>query len=241
MGAEEERELRASLRDAARAHRPDRERMRARVAHGMTAQAQAQAQVQAQARGRRAPGRPGAPWLRVAGATVAVAAVLAAGGYGVAAAVREDEPRQRTVATRPAPDRTETAELLWADGSIDPGSSSYWSQSNITVKARAPLTALTVEVRLDGRDAPEATGSWRTLPADAFAVTVRATPDGGLLYRWTLKPGRTVPAGEHVFAAQYDHTEGGRDAHGDRYLVRAEARSGGGSGDQRDVWRGDFG
>ncbi|UNO44419.1 hypothetical protein [Streptomyces sp. MST-110588] len=37
---------------------------------------------------------------------------------------------------------------------------------------------------------------------------------GILRYRWTLKPGRSLPEGQHVFAAQYDHAEGARDARG---------------------------
>ncbi|MDI3417700.1 hypothetical protein [Streptomyces luteolus] len=152
MGAGQQ-EVRDRLREAAQAHIPDRERIRACVERGMSAPG-----------GARSPGpRRRAPqWLRVTGATVAVAAVLAAGGYGVAGAVRTDEAPQRTVATDPAPYRAAAGEVVWADGSIDPGSSAYWSQSNVTVKVRGPLTALTVEVRLDARDAPKSTGSWRT-------------------------------------------------------------------------------
>ncbi|MDQ8705246.1 hypothetical protein RCO28_22505 [Streptomyces sp. LHD-70] len=234
-----EREVRERLREAARTHTPDRERMRARVDRGMSAPGDASSP---------GPRRPAPQWLRVAGATVAVAAVLAAGGYGVAGAVRTDEPPQRTVATDPAPDRAAAGEPVWADGSIDPGSSAYWSQSNVTVKVRRPLTALTVEVRLDARDAPRDTGSWRTLPAEDFTVTVRKTEGGGLLYRWTLKEGRTVPVGAHVFAAQYDHAEGGRDAHGDTYAIRAETHDGADDGAdgradgkaEQHVWKGDF-
>jgi hypothetical protein len=57
------------------------------------------------------------------------------------------------------------------------------------------------------------------------------------VYRWTLKPGRTVPAGKHVFAGQYNHAEGARDAGGDTY--RAEARTGTPGAKSATVW-GDF-
>ncbi|MFD9004035.1 hypothetical protein ACFV0T_24240 [Streptomyces sp. NPDC059582] len=47
--------------------------------------------------------------------------------------------------------------------------------------------------------------------------------DGFLVYTWALKDGRTVAAGEWVFAGQYDHDRGGRDAKDDRYTVTATA------------------
>ncbi|MGA4845651.1 hypothetical protein ACOBQB_05050 [Streptomyces sp. G5(2025)] len=125
------------------------------------------------------------------------------------------------------------AELLWADGSIDPGSSTYWSQSDITLKARKPLTSLTVELRVALGAKVADTGNWRSLPVEDFDVSV-GERDGFLVYRWTLKAGRTVPAGEHVFAGQYDHGEGKRDVGGDRYAIRAATAA------ERTEWRGDF-
>ena len=58
----------------------------------------------------------------------------------------------------------------------------------------------------------------RTEPADDFTVSV-APADGFLVYRWTLKPGRTVPALQQVFAAQYNHKTGKRDASKDTFRV----------------------
>ena len=66
------------------------------------------------------------------------------------------------------------------------------------------------------------TGAWRSLPEDDFALTVEEK-DGFLVYTWVLKEGRTVPAGEWVFAAQYNHERGGRDAKGDSYAMTATA------------------
>ncbi|WP_203653678.1 hypothetical protein, partial [Streptomyces sp. SID339] len=123
--------------------------------------------------------------------------------------------------------------LLWADGSIDPGSHAYWSQSDITVKAKKPLTSLTVQLRVAGSGQVEDTGNWRSLPEGDFDVSVTER-DGDLVYRWTLKRGRTVPAGEHVFAGQFNHPAGKRDAGDDSYEVRA------GTAEERAVWRGDF-
>ncbi len=266
--------LRRQLREAAHGHRPDRARMLARVQRGMAAPPVPHERAAAR--------RPVAPWLRVVGATAAVAGVFAAGGYGVASAVRGEGSAPQTVATTPTPEQVTTTpdrpdssstrrpqppepssdpsrpagrgqdtststsastdkavrtvpadELLWADGSIDPGSSAYWGQSNITVKAEQPLTGLTVELRIAGDGDPQDTGSWRSLPAEDFAVSV-TRQDGGLVYRWTLRQGRTVPAGEHVFAAQYDHAQGERDAGDDVYTVSARTAA------EQAEWQGDF-
>ncbi|MFK4068149.1 hypothetical protein [Streptomyces sp. NPDC029674] len=263
--------VRRKLRGAAQAHRPDRERMRARIERGM---AEGERRPERRSQATRHAGS--ASWLRVVSATAAVAGVFAVVGYGVAAVLRDDEPSPQSVATsttpRPptaAPDPSRTPDtptrrpsgtpttppespktpktpkapktpksvpadrLLWADGSIDPGSSTYWSQSDITIKAKKPLTALTVEVRVARSGEVADTGDWRSLPEDDFDVSV-AERDGFLVYRWTLKEGRSVAVGEHVFAGQFNHPGGKRDAGADTYAVHA------GTSDERAVWRGDF-
>ncbi|MFC8509941.1 hypothetical protein ACFU3J_20140 [Streptomyces sp. NPDC057411] len=212
-------EVRARLREAAHAHAPDRARMLARVERGTTAEPGA----------RRGPARPSVravrPVLRAAGAALAVAAVLAA-GYTVTTLARPSGPAA-PAATAPArPLR------LTATGVIDPGSNRYWAQSDLALTTPAPLTALTVELRIAQTGGVADTGNWRTLPAEDFTVSVRAEREH-LVYRWTLRPGRTAPAGRHVFAAQYNHAEGPRDSGADTYKVTAtaaDARQGGAYG-----------
>ncbi|MFF5368842.1 hypothetical protein [Streptomyces sp. NPDC013187] len=257
-------EVRARLHEAAGAHEPDRERMLARVERGMAGPAGS---------GHRATRPPVFGWIRVAGATAAVAGVLAVGGYAVASAVKEETaPRKREVATSPTPAPTPSPEAtsrapeppvtakpapsrsperresgpppsgtpsapaperpgtatedgpLWSDGSVDPHSNDFWAQSNITLKTREQLTALTVRLRVAQTGGVSDAGAWRSLPEDDFSLTV-AERDGFLVYTWTLKEGRTVPAGEWVFAGQFDHARGGRDAGGDHYAVTATAGS----------------
>ncbi|MCT2593200.1 hypothetical protein LHJ74_25390 [Streptomyces sp. N2-109] len=235
-------ELRGRLRGAARAHRPDRERMLARVERGM-----------AESENPPLPPRPAAKpvtsWLRVVSATAAVAGVCAVGGYAVASAARDEEPRPQSVARGSAPEATAEApsvtpgsqsvpvgDLLWADGSVDPGSTVHWAQSNITVKVKKPLTALTVELRVAQNGKVADTGNWRSLPAEDFDVSA-GEASGVLVYRWTLKDGLTVPPGEYVFAGQYNHAEGQRDAGDDSYAVEAAPAVTPG---ERAEWRGDF-
>ncbi|GAA2411885.1 hypothetical protein [Streptomyces coeruleofuscus] len=251
-------ELRARLHEAAGTHQPDREQILARVERGMAGPAGS---------GHRVTRPPVFGWMRVAGATAAVAGVLAVGGYAVASAVKEETaPQQQGVATTPTPtpspeatsrapappvdptpsappERRESAPPpsrtpstsvtgrppaatedgpLWSDGSVDPHSNDFWAQSNITVKTREELTALTVRLSVAQTGGVSDAGAWRSLPEQDFTLTV-GERDGFLVYTWTLKEGRKVPAGEWVFAGQFDHERGGRDAGADRYTVTAAA------------------
>ncbi|MFD7865567.1 hypothetical protein [Streptomyces sp. NPDC059783] len=236
-------ELSGRLREAAEAHHPDRERMLARVGRGMEEARRPSRAVR--------PPRRATPWLRVAGATAAVCGVLAFGAFVVAPADGDggsgkrvaappassqarSSPAPSPAASSPAPDaarppgpgslRTEDGPL-WTDAVVDPHSNAYWAQSDVTVRTAEPLTSLTVELRIALTGGVNTTGSWRSLPEDDF--TVSASEDGGfLVYRWALRPGRTVPEGTHTFAGQYNHAEGARDASGDYVTVRALRASG---------------
>ncbi|WP_369270234.1 hypothetical protein AB5J55_09570 [Streptomyces sp. R11] len=255
-------ELRARLHETAEAHEPDRGRILARVERGM-------ADPSGQTRtDRRATRPPVYGWFRVVSATAAVAGVLAAGGYAVASAVKEDTPQQSVAtsptptpspdasgsapappapSTDPTPDRTPesrgttamptrqpsaTAEPpaakgvqdgpLWSDGSVDPHSNDFWAQSNLTLKTSEQLSALTVRLKIKQTGGVSTAGAWRSLPEEDFTLAVEEK-DGFLVYTWTLKEGRTVREGEWVFAGQYDHERGGRDARGDNYAMTATA------------------
>ncbi|MFE9561605.1 hypothetical protein ACFYM0_10895 [Streptomyces sp. NPDC006487] len=215
-------ELRGLLREGAEAHLPDRARMLARVERGTAPRPRNGERVRVLS------------WPKIALATLATAGTLTVSALAVVTAVQAPEPPRNPTAAaptaaapssadRPAPptegSRTENGPL-WADGSVDPHSNTYWAQSNVTLKARKPLTSLVVELRIALTEGVRDTGSWRTRPAADFDLSARR--EGGfLVYRWTLKPGRTVPSGEHVFAGQYDHAPGGRDAKDDTYRIEA--------------------
>lgn len=111
---------------------------------------------------------------------------------------------------------------LSSGGSVDPDSNDFWAQSNVTLKTSEQLTELTVQLRIAQTGGVTSTGSWRSLPEQDFDLTVEAD-DGFLVYTWVLKDGRTAPKGELVFAGQYNHERGGRDAGGDRYAITAKA------------------
>ncbi|MEU8653105.1 hypothetical protein [Streptomyces sp. NPDC048737] len=270
-------ELRARLHEAAGAYEPNRERILARIERGM---------VQQERPGGHRATRPALwGWARIVSATAAVAGMLAVGGYAVASAVKDDPPRQQTVAVSPPPvespdatsrppaspeptpgqggggqgeaepsaSPTKSAQAtpsaspvdllpavddtedgpLWSDGSVDPHSNDFWAQSNVTFKTSEQLTELTVQLKVAQTGGVSAAGSWRSLPEGDFTFTAEER-DGFLVYTWVLKEGRTVPEGEWVFAGQYDHDRGGRDAKDDSYVVA------GASGGQESSVGGDF-
>ncbi|MCL8010841.1 hypothetical protein [Streptomyces sp. AS02] len=131
-------------------------------------------------------------------------------------------PAQPTAPAEPPPAEGEEDGPLWSDGSVDPHSNDFWAQSNLTLKTSEQLTALTVRLQVAQTGGVTSTGAWRSLPEDDFTLTVEEK-DGFLVYTWVLKEGRTVRAGEWVFAGQYDHERGGRDAKDDSYAMTAAA------------------
>ena len=250
-------EIARRLREAAEAHQPDRARMLARVQRGAAGPA-----VRHRARpfARSAPrvvlaavavsGILATGGLAVAGiihnlptsgtvkparpsptvptpSTAPTSASPAASTAGAATAA----PPNSAHPSAPAASQVRNGPL-WSTGSVDAHSTVYWEQNNLTLRSSQPLTALTVELRIALTANVQSTGSWQTLPSEDFTLTVQAS-GGSLVYRWVLKPGLTVPAGQHEFAAQYNHATGARSAAGDSYHVDAQ-----GSGRPASVWGG---
>lgn len=133
-----------------------------------------------------------------------------------------EAPTRPTATTQPPAANGEQDGPLWSDGSVDPHSNEFWAQSNLTLKTSEQLTALTVQLKVAQTGGVTSTGAWRALPEGDFTLTVEEK-DGFLVYTWVLKEGRTVPEGEWVFAGQYNHERGGRDAQDDSYAMTATA------------------
>ncbi|MCO6009000.1 hypothetical protein NE236_28905 [Actinoallomurus purpureus] len=235
--------LRSALREEADAHQPDHDRMRARVDAATRPR-----------RIRRAGGRSLAAAAMAAAGVVAVAVAVvvvtwrSAGpatpaipaGHGSAQTDGPSPSASRTASPatrvgRPSPTARPTTSSPVARrprtkvpavvARIDPGSNDYWAQEDVTVSGERPLSTLQVTVRVARTQGVRSAGSWSSLPGDAFAVTV-GDERGALVYRWALRPGRSVPPGSYVFAAQYTRAPGGRDAHRDTYTVTASEGTG---------------
>ncbi|WP_410789619.1 hypothetical protein [Kribbella sp. C-35] len=249
-------EISRRLREAAEAHEPNRARILARVERG-AADPSVRHRTPSIARSwPRAAivGLIAAATLATGGLAVAVAAIGGAPTPPATAPTRTvpsptvtsaPTPSARTTTTGPAPATTSHSARptppagsrvndgpLWSEGSLDVHSTIYWAQNNLTLKTTKPLTSLTVELRIAQTGDVRNTGNWQTLPSDDFTVTVQES-GGALLYRWALKPGRTVPAGQHEFAGQYNHATGVRKVKRDSYHVHAQS-----SGRSVAVWGG---
>lgn len=248
-------EISRRLREAAEAHEPNRAQILARVERGAADPSVRRRTPSIARSGPRAAivGLVAAATLTTGGLAVAVAAI--SGDPLLPAATPAPTPRApsatvtptptpsarpTTTAPAPAPAPAPTSSSarptppdssqvkdgpLWSEGSLDADSSIYWAQNNLILKTTKPLTSVTVEMRIAQTGGVRSTGHWRTLPSDDFTVTVQES-DGALLYRWVLKPGRTVPAGQHVFASQYNHATGVRNVIHDSYHVDAQSSGG---------------
>ncbi|MFF1481400.1 hypothetical protein ACFVYD_28255 [Streptomyces sp. NPDC058301] len=245
-------DLKRRLRDAAAAHEPDRDAMLARVRHGMSRSAR----PNRRATGPLSWPRVTVATLASAAALVAggyaIATTVHTGGPGreVAAVPAAPSPPPTsghasppstppTSGHAPTPSTPPTSGHasppstpphrqdgpLRSDISIDSHTNAYWAQSNITLQTGVPLGTLTLEVRIVQTGGVASTGAWRTLPAGDFTLTTTNEGDA-LRYRWTLKPGRTVLPGKHVFAVQYNHASGPRAATADTYTATATTAKG---------------
>ncbi|GGT84717.1 hypothetical protein [Streptomyces violascens] len=246
-------EIARRLREAAEAHRPDRARVLARVQRGMAGPAvRHRARPFARSGTRVALAGLAATGILATGG-LAVAAIVATSSppatvttpaipsptvssrqptsarptpVAPAPATTPGSARPTPPATSPSPTAGKNQNgPLWSAGSVDPHSTVYWTQSNLVLKTTQPLTSLTIEMRIVQTGGVKNTGTWQTLPSADFTVTAQET-DGTLVYRWVLKPGLTVPAGSHEFAAQFNHATGERSAAGDGYRVDAQGTGG---------------
>ncbi|MDX3385366.1 hypothetical protein PV682_28415 [Streptomyces niveiscabiei] len=246
-------EIDRRLREAAEAHRPDRARMLARVERGMAGPAvRHRARPFAKSGTRIALAGLAATGILTTGG-LAVAAIVATPAPTVTTpatpsptisspppasarptpvapppATTPGSPRPTPPASSPSPSPTADESRngpLWSAGSLDPKSTVYWTGSDLVLRTTRPLTSLTVEIRIVQTGGAKNTGTWQTLPDGDFTVTVQET-GGALVHRWVLKPGLTVPAGSHEFAAQFNNGPGVRSAAGDGYRVDAQGPDG---------------
>ncbi|GAA3192559.1 hypothetical protein [Actinocorallia longicatena] len=91
----------------------------------------------------------------------------------------------------------------------DPVSGEYWAQRNLTVTVERPLTAFSATIRIGAGAGEEFAGSFSTLSTEELDFT-RRTQGTTIVYRWTLRPGRTIRAGSYQLSAQFKRLPGPR-------------------------------
>jgi hypothetical protein len=192
--------------------------------------------------------------LVLASATIAVAASLglgntpaahpsntvaaSQGGPGPTAATSGPGPLSASSAALPTPttqpaatpagsaaSATGPAGPLTAAGTVDPYSSQYWAQENLTVTTTLPIRELDVTVAVTGGQSVRSTGMWTTLFPTQVETTVRSEPDG-LVYEITLKPGQILQPTAYKFGFQFNRPSAGHDFSLDTFRVTAVTTDG---------------
>jgi hypothetical protein len=108
---------------------------------------------------------------------------------------------------------------LWSDGSITPAGTGV-SESVVTIKAGADLTALDLTIRVVLTPGLADQGATHDVTNGGVTATVERQ-SGALLYRFVLREGTTLPAGTYRFTARYGYAGGSRDAGDDTYEAYA--------------------
>jgi hypothetical protein len=152
---------------------------------------------------------------------------------GRSSAPQTHRPTSQSTSTpaRPAPRATTTTGSdhssptpptgpLTASGTVDPHSTQYWAQENLTVVTTRSTRGLHVSVTVSGGSTVRPAGSWTTFAPADVTTTVNRT-DGGLIYDIVLKPGQTLPAGTYRFGIQFHRPATGHDFTKDTYRVSA--------------------
>jgi hypothetical protein len=125
----------------------------------------------------------------------------------------------------PVPSATGPAGPLTAAGTVDPYSSQYWAQENLTVTTTHTIRELDVTVAVSGGQSVRSTGMWTTLLPPEVETTVRSEPDG-LVYEITLKPGQTLQPTAYRFGFQFNRPSAGHEFTLDTYRVTAVTTDG---------------
>lgn len=114
---------------------------------------------------------------------------------------------------------------LAAAASVDPHSTEYWAQENLSVTPAGTIRSLRITVTVSGGSAVASTGVWTTLFTTELETTVTRVP-GGLVYELTLKPGLSLGPNVYRFGFQFNRTASGHDFTLDTYSVSAVGADG---------------
>jgi hypothetical protein len=115
--------------------------------------------------------------------------------------------------------QTDRDGYLSSTGKIDPNTSDGWTQDSVTLKSTRKITALDVTVEVALTPGVAETGRWSTVANELLAVSSSRTSKM-LVFRFTLRPGKTLAPGEYTFAAQFNHTVGKHSPAEDSYEAK---------------------
>ncbi|MCW2528434.1 MAG: cellulose-binding protein [Pseudonocardiales bacterium] len=131
-------------------------------------------------------------------------------------------PTKTPTTKTPSPTPTGTGRTsLGAVSSTLTASAPWWWEEGLNLKPSATISSLTVIVTVARTTGISYSGLYTNGPGDVLAVT-ETTGTGGLVYRVTLNPGRTLPADTDLrVGAQYSGTGTAHPTSGDTYQITA--------------------
>jgi hypothetical protein len=132
-----------------------------------------------------------------------------------------------TESTHPAasdsgtPISSSSSALVAATSSIGGASNANWSELDLAVAIKQPLTALHVTVKVSKCNGLASTGTWSTGAAGQFTETTTTDSGGSITYEFELVKGNLTGPGTVTFAVQFNHASSGWKPQGDTYYVSA--------------------
>lgn len=114
--------------------------------------------------------------------------------------------------------------LVDAFGEADPNSSDAWAGDRVHLRVRRTLDQLTITIRVPRTGQVEFHQKWVDWDLGLFDFTSEETPQG-LVCRFKLRPGQSLPARDYVFSVSYTHTSAHNQAK-DSFRLTAAADGG---------------
>lgn len=151
---------------------------------------------------------------RLAGvpAGIAAGAVCTALVFAITATYSATYSRSHTSSVPDATDSFTTtqpsiggsAHIVTAAAAIDKSSRAGWSQENVVVTFNQPIAGFQLSVKVSLNSTGSSTGYRTTYDPSLLDVTVDAQAHA-LVYKFNLKPGKTLPTGSAQFAVQFNY------------------------------------
>lgn len=111
------------------------------------------------------------------------------------------------------------ASLVTAVGSLATASNQTWTEEDVNITLAQPVTQFRLIVRLTPSAGLTPDNYWSNHDITAFNVVLNSDTNG-LVYTFTLKSGKSLPAGPFIIAVQFAHSRQ-RDASGDTFSLSA--------------------
>ncbi|MBR7830980.1 hypothetical protein KDK95_32040 [Actinospica sp. MGRD01-02] len=111
--------------------------------------------------------------------------------------------------------------LVAGTSSVGQASNPNWSELDLSVTIKQPLTALHVTVKVSKCSGLSSTGSWNSGASGEFTEVTTTDSAGSITYEFELAKGDTATPGTLTFAVQFNHATSGWAPQDDTFYVSA--------------------